>query len=58
MVQEGEREKQLSQEEIRTFGSSERGVVSLREKLLPAGVLLMVAGWIIFRVLLAFLALD
>lgn len=49
-----------SQIEIRTFGSKvrERSVVSLREKLLLASVLLVAAGWIIFRMLLTPLTMD
>jgi hypothetical protein len=52
--------EQPSQIEIRTFGSRvrERGLVSRREKLLLASVLLVVGGWIIFRMLLTFLTLD
>ena len=46
--------------QIRTVGSKarERSIVSLREKLLLASVLLVVGGWIIFRMLLTFLTLD
>jgi hypothetical protein len=51
---------QINAAETRKLGSKDRGrsSVSGHERLLLASVLLVVAGWIIFRVLLTMLTLD
>ena len=57
MTQEGKR-KLISDEPIerQTVGQAGRSALSWREKLLLASMLLVVAGWIIYRLLLTFFA--
>jgi hypothetical protein len=55
MLQEGKRNL-ISDEPIerQTVGQVGRSALSWREKLLLASMLLVVAGWIIFRLLITF----
>jgi len=57
MIQEGKRNL-ISDEPIerQTVGQAGRSALSWREKLLLTSMLLVVAGWIIFRLLLTFFA--
>ena len=59
MIQEGKRKRYLISEEPverQTVGQPGRSALPWHEKLLLASILLIVAGWIIFRLLLTFFA--